>query len=320
MGDCLANGGSWANWIPAGTTATIGSITGMTFDLTRQAVNADEGCLHCHSTKTEYNGPTERFKDSYLKTGHKNMLRKVTAGKNWAGPNADGELEIYTAAATGTINFGTLGNNDATAQISGVDKPLLYLFGDWMALPPAGLDVVVNMSGAAKYNGSSDYSCAACHTTGWSNTDSTKGLCNYSSKTTQATCEAVTSGDFGAGVWYPLSGVQRIGTPAYDMAEPGDSFPGITFGAAGTWDIEGITCGRCHNAAVPSVTQAQIDASAFPQTVPLAGGMGNLGPAGPSGSWATKLCFGCHQSMAKTSNGTGADVDLANPDESYCQE
>ncbi len=50
MGDCLANGGSWTNWIPAGTTATApNGATIMTFDLTRQAVNADEGCLHCHS-------------------------------------------------------------------------------------------------------------------------------------------------------------------------------------------------------------------------------------------------------------------------------
>jgi hypothetical protein len=350
QGDCIANGGSWTNWIPAATTATApgGTATIMTFDLTRQAVNADEGCLHCHSTKTEYNGPAERFKDSYLKTGHKNMLRKVTAGKNWAGPDE----EVYSAYAAGTLDFGA-----ATAQVSGVDKPLLFIFGDWMATAPAGLDVVVNMSGAAKYNGTSDYSCAACHTTGWSNTDSTKGLCNYSSKTTQVTCEAVTSGAFGAGVWYPLGGVQRIGTPAYNMAEPGDSFPGITFGTAGTWDIEGITCGRCHNATVPSVTRTQISggscahnstscvaaggtwttscnfsvaelyttqaactaasatwtasgtASAFPATASTGGGMGALA----AGVLRNSLCFGCHQSMAKTSNGTGADADLANP-------
>ncbi len=302
-GDCLANGGSWANWIPMGTSAAIGSITGVTFDLTRQAVNADEGCLHCHSSLTQYNGPEERWKDSYLKTGHKNMLRKVTAGKNWAGPDADGVISVYTSAATGTINFGTLGNNDATAQISGVDKPLLYLFGDWMALAPDGLDVVVNMSGAAKYNGSSDYSCAACHTAGWSNTDSTKGLCTLSSKTTSAACTGA------GGVWTPLSGVQAIGTPGYTATQPGDSFPGITFGTAGQWDLEGITCGRCHNATVPSVVAAQIAASSFPATAPTGGGMGALA----AGVLRNSLCFGCHQSMAKTSNGSGADADLANP-------
>jgi hypothetical protein len=356
MGDCLANGGSWANWIPMGTSATIGSITGVTFDLTRQAVNADEGCLHCHSSLTQYNGPAERWKDTYLKTGHKNMLRQVTPGQPWSG--ADGVN--YTDYAAGTINWGTLGvAGSATATVSSVAKPLLYIFGDWMAPAPAGLDVVVNMSGAAKYNGSSDYSCAACHTAGWSNTDATKGLCTLSSKTTSATC--TTAG----GTWTALTGVQAIGTSGYAAKQPGDPFPGITFGTAGQWDLSGIMCSRCHSATVPSVTRAQISggscahnstscalaggtwtssssscnksatdvyfnqaeceaasatwtsagtASAFPYTHSTAGGMGNVGPAGPSGSWATKLCFGCHQSMAKTTNGAGADVDLSHPE------
>jgi hypothetical protein len=285
-----------------GGTATI-----MTFDLTRQAVDGDEGCLHCHSTKTEYNGPAERFKDSYLKTGHKNMLRRVTAGQSWAGP--DGVVYTQATKPTGqtayqTLNFST---GEVTNPAFGTTQ-LLYIFGDWMAAAPDGLDTIVKIGTTAKYNGGSDYSCAACHTAGWSNTDSTKGLCSLSSKTTLSTC--TTAG----GSWYPYSGIQRIGTPTYAAKQPGDSFPGITFGAAGQWDLDGIHCGRCHNAAVPNVTTTQIAASIFPQTVALAGGMGNLGPAGPSGSWATKLCFGCHQSMAKTSNGTGADADLSHPE------
>ena len=55
------------------------------------------------------------------------MLRKVTAGKNWAGPDGI----VYSAAATGPIDF-----NTATANIGGVNMPLLYLFGDWMAPAP----------------------------------------------------------------------------------------------------------------------------------------------------------------------------------------
>jgi PKD repeat protein len=312
LGDCLANGGSWANWIPGGTAATApgGTATIMTFDLTRQAVDGDEGCLHCHSTVVEYNGPAERFKDSYLKTGHKNMLRKVTAGMKMAGP--DGIMYDTLGYAAGSINFGTTGNNDATATVSSVAKPLLYLFGDWMAAAPAGLDVVVNMSGNAKYNGGSDYSCAACHTAGWGNSDPTKGLCNYSSKTTQVSCEAVLSGAFGIGIWTPISGVQAIGTTGYAGTQPGDSFPGINFGAAGQWDLDGIQCGRCHNATVPSVSATQIAASKAKATYPTGGGMGNV-PGGPTGEWATNLCFSCHQSMAKTSNGIGVDADILNP-------
>jgi hypothetical protein len=304
MGECLANGGSWANWIgqPASTTlvaTTPSASTIPAWDLTRQAPDADNGCLHCHSSVTQYNGPAERWKDSYLKTGHKNMLRKVTAGKNWAGPDEHGVITGYTSAATGPLDFSA-----ATAKISGVDRPLLYIFGDWMAPAPAGLDVIVDMGLAlgAKYNGTSNYSCAACHTTGWSN--STAGLCSLSSKTTSATCTAA------GGTWYPMIGVQGIGTPNFTPAEPADSFPGITFTGAGKWNLEGIQCGRCHNAAVGKVVDTQIAASAYPSTHVTNGGMGALA----DGVGRTNLCFGCHQSIPKTNNGTGLDADLRHPE------
>ena len=324
QGQCLAAGYNWNSWIakPSTIAAKDGITLAAIFDLTRQAPNADEGCLHCHSTTSQANGPAERQKDSFLKTGHKNMLRKVTAGQKMAGPDGImydtlgsaygmgySTITVTNALGTGTsqqqittggsLNFGTTGNNDATAN----GKPLLYIFGDWMAAAPGGLDVVVNMSGAAKYNGGSDYSCAACHTEGWSNTTSTAGLCSKSSFTTNLNCTS------GGGIWTPLTGIQAIGTPGYAAKNPGDSFPGITFGSAGQWDNDGISCARCHNATVPSVTAAQIAASAFPATAPTAGGMGALS----AGLFRNNLCFGCHQSMAKTSNGIGADVDLSKP-------
>ncbi len=304
MGDCVANGGSWSNWIgqPASTTSVATTPLASTipvWDMTTQAPDPDNGCLHCHSSLTQYNGPAERFKDSYLKTGHKNMLRKVTAGKTWAGPDENGIITGYTAAATGPLNF-----NAATANVSGADRPLLYIFGDWMAPAPDGLDVVVNMSGSAKYNGTSNYSCAACHSTGWSNNDGTSGLCSLSSKTTKTTCESA------GGTWYPMIGVQGIGTPSYAPSEPAASFPGISFPGAGKWNFEGITCGRCHNATAPKVVDTQIAASAYPSTHVTSGGMGALA----SGVGRTNLCFGCHQSIAKTNNGLGADADLDHPE------
>ena len=161
------------------------------------------------------------------KTGHKNMLRKVTPGKIWAGPNEEGVITPYTAAATGPINF-----SSATAKINGVDKPLLYIFGDWMAPAPEGLGVIVDMGPGvgAKYNGTSNYSCAACHSTGWSNSDPAAGLCSLSSKTTKATCEAAIDPSTGKNaIWYPMIGVQGIGTPGYTPSGPAASFPGITF-------------------------------------------------------------------------------------------
>ena len=321
MGDCLANGGSWNNWVGQAASTTSVATTPLAstipaWDFTRQAPDADNGCLHCHSSLTQYNGPAERQKDSYLKTGHKNMLRKVTAGKNWAGPDEDGVMQGYTAAATGPLDFST-----ATASLCSVSgkttpgdctaaggtwsaKPLLYLFGDWMAAAPEGLDVIVNMNGSAKYNGTSNYSCAACHTTGWTNNDGTSGLCSLSSKTTSGTCTGA------GGIWYPLVGVEGIGTPSFSPAEPAASFPGITFTGAGKWVRDGIQCSRCHNATAGKVVDTQIAASAYPSTHVTNGGMGALA----SGVGRTNLCFGCHQSIAKTISGTGADADLSHPE------
>jgi len=303
MGQCLANGGSWNNWVgqPASTRAvatTPNASTIPVWDYTRQAPDADNGCLHCHSKITQYNGPAERQKDSYLKTGHKNMLRKVTPGKSWAGPNIEGDLEHYTDAATGPLDF-----TNAKAFVNGVWQDLLYVFGDWMSPAPAGLDVIVNIGGYGKYNGTGNYSCAGCHNTGWSNPSA--GFCSLSSKTTSATCTSA------GGTWYPLIGVQGIGTPGFTPAEPADSFPGITFSGAGMWNRDGIQCARCHNAAVGKVTDTQIAASAFPSTHVTNGGMGALA----AGVGRTNLCFGCHgQSVAKTNNGLGADNDLDHPE------
>jgi predicted CXXCH cytochrome family protein len=312
MGECLSIGASWNNWVGASpnvtsvakpalgwssVSTTPDASTIPNWDFTKQAVDADNGCLHCHSTKTQYNGPAERWKDSYLYQGHRNMLRKVTAGKSWAGPNEHGELEHYTAAATGSINF-----EAATANISGVDRPLLYIFGDWMAPAPEGLDVIVNMNGVAKYNGTSNYSCAACHTTGWSNPSA--GICSLSSKTSSGACTGA------GGIWYPMIGVEGIGTPGFTPAEPAASFPGITFTGAGNWVLDGIQCARCHNATTPTVTSAKIAASQFPSTHATGSGMGSLA----SGVGYTNLCFGCHQSIANTNNGVGPDKDLDHPE------
>lgn len=321
MGDCLANGGTWNNWTgQAASTITVATSTPSTipaWDYQTQAPDADEGCLHCHSTTVEYNGPAERFKSSYLMTGHKNMLRKVITGKNWAGPDANGVLQIYTAYAAGTLMFSAdpaLTPPAASAQVSGVPKPLLYVFGDWMAPAPAGLDVIVNVAGAAKYNGTSNYSCAPCHSTGWSDNGTAAasriGLCVPSSAgSNKAACETA------GGTWYPAIGVKGIGNSTYTPQEPAASFSPITFPGAGQWDIEGINCSRCHNAAVGPVTAPMITASAYKTTYPTGGGMGNI-PGGPeaAGPYGVFVCYGCHQSIAKTNNGVGADNDLAHPE------
>ncbi len=266
QGACLANGGSWANWIGQAASTTTINTTPLAskvpnWDYTRQAPDADNGCLHCHSYTSQQNGPAERFKDSYLMTGHKNMLRKVIPGMSWAGPDG----VIYSQDTAGhPIDFtlGTVGGGT-----------LSYIFGDWMAKYP----------NAVGPNGDTAlYSCGGCHTSGYS--DNTN------------------------------PGVQSIGTPGYTATKPldygGAYFATVTPG--NKWDLEGINCSRCHNAAVGPVGAAQIAASAFPTTAPTSGGMGALA----AGVGRNNLCFGCHQSIAKNypaQGGTDAGTTQYDP-------
>jgi Carboxypeptidase regulatory-like domain/Doubled CXXCH motif (Paired_CXXCH_1) len=267
QGACLANGGSWANWtgqaastVSVPTTTTPSTIPA--WDYTKNTPDADNGCLHCHSYLSQQNGPAERFKDSYLKTGHKNMLRKATAGKKLV----DATGTPYTTDGTNAINFMTSSDPYAKITVSGVDQNLYYVYGDWMIALPT---VVYGKNGygsaptgtTADNNG---YSCYACHTTG------AKDSSNI--------------------------GVSGIGTSGYAGQEPQASYPNINLNSANPkWDRDGILCSRCHNAMVGPVNQTMINASAFPQTAPTSGGMGALA----AGTGRTNLCFGCHQSIGK---------------------
>ena len=295
QGQCLAEGYSWST----GTTKSGTTAVATTEPSTIPVLTGNRaGCLECHNSVSQRNSYAERWKETYLMTGHKNMLRKVTPGKNWAGPDG----VVYTGAAGGqTLDF-TAGTATGTYGT----KTLMYLFGDWMAPAPEALDTVVDMGGGvAKYNGTSTYSCAACHTTGWSN--STAGLCSLSSKTTQATCEGA------GGTWYPSTGIQ--GTAG---KEPLASFPSYTSGITGTWDLDGIQCTRCHAATFPTVyaptytTQATCEAAGYvwSSSTGCAATGGHNNATIILGQNVTNLCFGCHQSIPKTADGIGSDNDL----------
>jgi hypothetical protein len=206
------------------------------------------------------------------------MLRKVTAGKNWGGPPDEGtglcpdsstpnvdDLCVYTTDGTNAINFNNGGY--ATINVSGTDRQLYYIYGDWMAPLPS---VVYGTTALGTIGATNGYTCGACHTTGYK--DNT----------------------------YP--GVRSIGG-VLSGVEPQESFPGIILSASADpkWSLEGIQCARCHNANVGPVTAGMIALSTYPTTYATGGGMGNI-PGGPEGGskYATYLCFGCHQSMGKT--------------------
>jgi predicted CXXCH cytochrome family protein len=271
MGKCILKiGGSsrgvagWNNYTTKTGTKTDHGVTSPT-----GLVAGNWNCLRCHNSTSQYNGYAERWKDTYLKTGHRNMLRKVTAGKKWAGPCPDDQtpnaagLCVYAGDGTNPIDWVT-----GTIKVEGTDRKLFYIFGDWMAPNPTA--VYANPAGSMVTNG---YTCASCHSTGWSNASA--GLCSKSSKTTSEDCSEA------GGTWYPSTGVQGIAGK-----EPQKSFPGIV-GITGTWDQDGIVCSRCHAATWPAVYSGT---TAITATHDLSTAIG--------GTATTNLCFGCHQSLA----------------------
>lgn len=280
QGECLAQGATWSNWTGQAASTTpiattpVGSVIPV-WDYTKQAPDADAGCLHCHSYLSQANGPAERFKDSYLKTGHKNMLRTVTAGKPWAGPDG----VAYTTDGTVGIDFST-----ATVTPSG--KKLFYIYGDWMIAAPTL--VYENTVG----NNTSTYSCGACHTAGYSDA-SLVCTVNPTVNTSAGACTAA-GGTLTASA---APGVESIGTTGFTPAQPAATFPSLNLGTLSPkWDLNGIQCARCHNAAIGKVVDTQIAASAYKTTQATSGGMGALTATNQG---RTDLCFGCHQSQAK---------------------
>jgi hypothetical protein len=315
QGECLFAGFSWSNHTTKGGTAVEATTDPVNSTIATPITQVRTGCLSCHNNTTQYNSMSGRWKSDYLKTGHKNMLRKVTPGIDWAG--ADGvvftQAAVPTGATAGDYQILDFVNGEATTTFWGT-RPLMYLFGDWMAPAPDGLDTIVwraDLSGA-RYNGTSTYSCAACHATGWSNP--TAGVCAPdSTKTTKVLCEGVGS------VWYPSSGEQSDSTGAYlgtyAPVQPGASWTGNSVGIVvngdnsiagitGRWDHDGINCNRCHKVA-------------YDPTFPI----NDEGVNAPQGftthetdifdGWkCVNTCFGCHQSIAKTSSGTSTTNDL----------
>ena len=271
MGKCILNTGgssrgvaSWNNY-----TTNTGTKTSHGATMPKGLISGMWDCLRCHNSTSQYNSYAERWKESYLKTGHKNMLRKVTAGKKWAGPCPEGQtpnaagLCVYSSDGTHSINWA-----NGTINVDGTNRQLFYVFGDWMAPNPSV--VYANPAGGMVTNG---YSCASCHATGWSNPSA--GLCSKSSKTSETDCTAA------GGTWYPSIGVQGVAGK-----EPQKSFPGIS-GITGTWDQDGIVCSRCHAATWPVVYS---DTTAITSSHDFSGAIG--------GAATTNLCFGCHQSLA----------------------
>ena len=150
----------------------------------------ETNCLECHgSGNNQYNcggaclAPDQ---SSYLMTGHKNMLRKVTPGKPWGGPAG-----IYTTDGTNAFDW-----VHGTINVGGVIHPLFFVFGDWMTPLPLDIYDKNNDGTTAITSEGGSYSCASCHTTGYNSVGAMEPA---------ATFPTITSGI--TGTWW-LNGIQ----------------------------------------------------------------------------------------------------------------
>ncbi len=133
-------------------------------------INTDPICLQGSSCTPNAGGgytcvPVDRSfcdKSGYLKTGHKNVLRKVIPGSPWASPDG----RIYDAAdpyGSGSVFDWSAG----TVLTAGAQTPkaLFYLFGGWMS--PYTLNTVYDGGFTGELSSGGSYQCARCHTTGY---------------------------------------------------------------------------------------------------------------------------------------------------------
>jgi hypothetical protein len=186
-------------------------------------------CLSCH------NGTGASDMTPYLKTGHKNILRKVTPNQVWAG--ADGTLQsvyfltdspppdgnsLYISGSTfdWANAIITIGSGPATVGTSpfppGTQRTLFYEFGGWS--DPTALDTVFQGGFTGEQWPAGNYDCARCHTTGYRFDDTGAEPTYQGGK--------IAAADFS-----------RVPTD-YDPADP--SSP------QASWMLDGVQCERCH--------------------------------------------------------------------------
>jgi len=311
QGACLKAGGSWNTWLanPGGNTTTLADGTVIPANI---YADGDVGCLHCHSYADGVGSDSGHWKESYLQTGHKNMLRAVTPGQAWYGPDgvAYGTGGADCATNPNSSDCGTVAFNWASGTVG--STTLYYIFGDWIGAEPVTPDYLISNGSGGIAGSETAYSCGNCHATGYTNaalnTDGLGiGLCNDSTKTTETTCTGTftpgsQSGAFSGTItrtWYPMTGIQQgqsKGVLGGTGLEPANTFPGLQLSANTTtsipeWDFNGILCSRCHSSII-SATAYTIDQFGDKSSST----MGTL-PSTMNG--IVNVCVQCHTSLAK---------------------
>ena len=239
-------------------------------------------CLVCHNSSAGaiFRGPD---KTSYLKTGHKNVLRR-TQDVPVALTGPDGYP--YTTDEAGnvidwtnnTINIlGICSNSTASSAGSctaggGVwitgSRYLYYILGGWMEEPAVPLAVYDGSYTQGTQKTVVLYSCGRCHTTGYT----MDAPVQTSNRNPEASFQGIS--------WTPS---RTTGTVDFD---PDGDGPAV----AGSWVMEGVECERCHDATDHGKT-----------------GKGQL----VRGVEATALCMQCHRqehTLPYAGGGLGSNI------------
>ncbi len=242
--DAVAQGynGDGATQLPglAGGTVPAWSPTTGGWDVSLSWPNQ---CLSCHNSSGGSVGAHD--KSSYLMTGHKNVLRKVSPSNPWAGADGlpyatldSGGNYIYGSGSTydwlnGNVTVGSAsglpdaygpgvnvisGNQDSNGNYLyfSTTRPLYYLTGGWADKTQTDATFQNGFTGEQYPNG--NYDCARCHTTGYRFDDTgvepTDSLGNH----------------------IPTANFSRVPSD-YDPAS----------GHASSWQLDGVQCESCHS-------------------------------------------------------------------------
>jgi PKD repeat protein len=225
--DCQNNGFSWSSRHGCSNAWNVTNPdTGVLYS-SDATISGNQGCLRCHNTDymTAGNHDLIAAKERYLLTGHRNMLRKVTAGQDTYLPDGN-TLTQGTTIAMGNVDWTTSNSTvPGFPTVSGAAPYTLpantaYIWGGWWQAKKLGQILretpATDAPRTVAVGGS--YTCSECHTTGWD--------------------------------------MPGASTPA-QASQPN----GLVNTAGATWIYEGVQCSRCHDHSADSSETALTDYS-----------------------------------------------------------
>lgn len=238
-GNWITSGACVGSWVMPGASAYNPPL----LNTTAAAAGPGDQCLRCHNSITHYNSTRVRDVEDVLYMGHKNMARKVVAGQKWGGPPLhctnplylneedceNGGGQWYPEAAYPSDESGNAFNwITGEITVNGTPASLYWIYADWLSPLPRA--IYQAGSSPTTHKPLMSYSCARCHTTGWTSDATVKTNKEPEVSFPGVTWDGTTPDTFGK--------VNLAGGVSGDTNK------------FASWDQFGIVCSRCHGSAV----------------------------------------------------------------------